>query len=719
MSKPSKAPADGPPDQAGVKSAGPRDGTPAQAPLSRRRRRFRRLLRVLLVAFPFLTLGGAEWVCRLRGHGGYPPVILNVGNDGKRQWYSTYRPGVDTYFYTRLSHTGGVRELHFTTPKPAGTVRIVMLGGSAMQGYPQPKALTNGAFLEAMLNDVWAGERTAQVLNLGATAMASFPAVRFLDDMLGHDPDLVVVMSGNNEFYGAYGVASLHTAGTSPTGMRFMRWMRGLGLKQWLDDLLIKPPSDEKILKQTLMERVAVNQRVPADDPLRDAAEASLRAHLSQIVARCRQRGVPVILCTIPTNERGMAPIGVDDVASIARPKRGRFIELLGALDDAAGAAEAASLLQDAVAVHADHARARFLLARALSSLGRHEEALAHYVAARDLDTMPWRATTAADGAVRQAARDGAILCDMVAAFRDESRNGVIGWELMDDHVHMSLRGQAMFARTVARAMTELTGPARVEPARLDTLPDWRTYAERLGAGVYTDYVAAKRMKTLFEIPFMARANPEALRRCMSRCDELLEGMSEADRKAVDHWRDPGLHVTRNRPITFVVGYYRMADGDYEAAARLFRAARMSVADVSLWRLQLTWYLLKCNRRLHAEPTAEDRRLCREAIEVGELLNRFAGFRDPQAPSYLGRVYNLVGNHQAAVAHLDDAVRYAKGWEGWDVVRALADSLINLGQVDRARLLLNLATKDPDMIDPARRMLAEIDERHPASAPAP
>src|SRR5206468_5174668 len=105
--------------------------------------------------------------------------------------------------------------------------------------------------------------------------------------------------------------------------------------------------------------------------------------------------------------------------------------------------APAARELEAAIALHGLHARSHFLLARALSALGRHPEALAEYARARDLDTMPWRATSAAEDAAREAAREGGILCDMESAFRADSPGGAVAWELMDDHVHFSLRGQA------------------------------------------------------------------------------------------------------------------------------------------------------------------------------------------------------------------------------------------------------------------------------------
>lgn len=515
---------------------------PAGPRISRRRRR---LFAAILFLLPFALLLGVEGICRWRGFGGYPPVILHVGRIGDRDWYSTYRPGVDSFFYTRLSHTGGMRELHFTDPKPAGTVRIALFGGSAMQGYPQPLPLTNGAFLEAMLNDVWGGRRRAEVLNLGATAMASFPAVHFLEAMLDHDLDLVVVMSGNNEFYGAYGVCSLHTSGTSPTGMRLARWARGLGLTQWLAPKLQREPAKEDVEGKTLMERMAVQQQVMPEDALRGAAARNLEANLTRMVELCTERQVPVIICTVPTNERDLAPIGQEPDPPRPEGQRERFKRLLAAAETAGAAVDRVASLREAIGLYSDSARAHYLLAQTLTALGRPEEARPEYVAARDLDTMPWRATSAARKAILAAAAKGAVLCDMEAAFREASPGGAIGWELMDDHVHMSLRGQALFAET--------------------------------------------------------------------------------------------------------------------------------------------------------------------------LLDTMAKLPDPLGPGYLGMIYSRVGRHAEAVALLNDAVRYAKGREGFDIVRALAESLIQVGRPDDARLLLDLSTRDEEMAELSRAMLADLGR---AAAPA-
>lgn len=628
----------------------------------------------LALLLPIVLLGLVELGLRLAGLGGYPPILRSAGSDAGYEWFSTYRPGTDTFFVGTHALTGGMREVQFTRPKPPNTVRIVLLGGSAAQGFPQPLPLTNGSFLAAMLRDAWEGSRGVEVLNLGATAVASFPVLCVLEEVLDQEPDLIVVMSGNNEFYGAYGVSSLHTAGRTPAGMRVMRALRGLALAQAIERLRPAgpPPSGR------LMEQVAVTHRIDPGDGLRRSAAATLRANLSEMVRRCRERSVPVLVCTIPTNERDLAPIGRD----LRVPD----------LEEAAAAlarepARAERLARLVVERHPDHARAHFVLGRALTALDRAGEAASEYVAARDLDRMPWRATSAAREAVLAAVREGGILCDMEAAFRAESPGGAIGGELMDDHVHMTVAGQALFARTIVRAMADLPPPLRVDAAVEESLPDRESYEERLGRSIYTDYVAASRIRSLFEIPFLRENNRERAARADSLCESLRSAMSDVDREALERWKDPALHGATDRPLSWVVGVYRMRSGDYETAAELFRNARETVPTVSLWRLELTWLLLECRQRIASEPEAEDLRLCREAVAIGELLDRLGGGESADVMRYLGLAYHLAGDYPETVRCLERAMALGGAFEDREPVAALADAYARTGRPEDARRL--------------------------------
>jgi hypothetical protein len=553
-----------------------------------------RLAALLLPLFVLLLLEGAA---RLAGYGGDPPLIRRVAEDGDHAWYATNRAGTNAFFRGRATAGGGMRELQFRTPKLPGTVRIVFVGESAIQGFPQPLPLTNGSFLEAMLFDAWHGERRPEVLNLGATAMASYPVTRILDAALAHQPDLVVAMTGNNEYYGAYGVLSLPPFARSPLGLQMVRAVRSLALSQWLEARFRRAPETGG----ALMERLAGGGGVAPESPLRQAAAATLRGNLDAMVARCRRAGVPILLCTSPTNEHDLHPIG----------------ETTGPAADA------------------------FAQARRLEAEGQADAAAAAYRRARDLDPMPWRATSALNDAVRAAAAAGAILCDMEAAFRRASPGGAIGRELLDDHVHFSLRGQALYARTIAEAMTALPGPLHVEPAELERLPGLEDYEAALGHTPYSDYLAATHLKTLFDIPFMRQANEAVARRAADRLDSLRNAMPPADRIALDRWRDPALHGASDRPVEFVVGVYRMEAGDYAGAADLFRVARVSVSLLSLWRLEIDARLVTCSRYLNDAPTDEDMRLLREAQHIGRLLVANGRESSPELTRWLGVVRQL------------------------------------------------------------------------------
>jgi tetratricopeptide (TPR) repeat protein len=657
------------------------------------------------VLLPFVLLALVEGAMRLAGLGGYPPILLDVGSDGGRHWYATHRPGTDTFFDPRSRLTGGMRELHFVTPKPEGTVRIVLLGGSAAQGFPQLLPLTDGELLAAMLRDVWAGRRV-EVLNLAATAVASFPVRCIAEAALAHEPDLLVVMSGNNEFYGAYGVASLHTAGRSATAMRLVRWLRSLAIVQWA--VRLRPDRPEGHGK--LMEQVAAKQRIAPGDPARAAAAASLRADLRDIVRGGRDAGVPVVLCTLPTNERGLAPIGVDAPAPEA--VRDAFdAALAGARERLADDPEAAiRMAREAVRLHGEHAGARFVLGRALAAAGRDAAAAAEYVAARDLDPMPWRATTPLQDAVRAVAKEsGAVLCDVEAAFRVRSPGGATGWELLDDHVHLSLAGQAAFARSLLRTLQEMDGPLRVDPDAVEALPPWEEYARRVGWSVYTNHVAATRIRALLGIPFFRRNNEAAYERADARCREQLASMSELDRRAVERWRDPALHGATDRPLTSVVGVYRMEAGDWAAAAPLFANARLCVPTVSLWRLEANWNLLTCRRHLLEKPTRDDRLLANETVEIGRVLRRFGGAGRPEVERFVGLAENLLGDHAAAAAALETAMAETRGDPEWDVVRTLADSYVQLGRKDDARRVLTAAARREETAAAARELLDALE----------
>lgn len=640
---------------------------------------------VISMLLPLLALLGVEGVTRLCGLGGYPPTVHAAGTDNGRSLIVTDTAGAASYFNAAVTKPGSLNQFAFFSPKPENTVRIVLAGGSAIKGFPQPMGFAPSAFLQAMLSEVWP-DRNVEVINLGTTAVASFPVLDMLTEMLDYEPDLVVVYTGHNEFFGACGVASLHRAGRSPGAIRFGRWYGSLGISQLVSGAwgrLRGRPSNKR-----LMEAVVGERQIPHDSPLREAAAANLYAHVREMIARCHARSVPVLVCTLASNERGLAPIGQCDTSHLATATRDKLDGLLmhGVEALPNEPALAVRLLMEAVALDPNHARAHFRLGQAHEACGAMTEARIHYRKALDLDTMPWRAPSPSIDAIRRAARDGkGVLCDVQQAFRDASPGGCIGWELLDDHVHPSLHGQWLLARTLVKALASFEGPLHVPQDACDALTSFEVCALRLGKNPYDDYTVVEQLCRLFGIPFMRESNPETYARLEAERTGLLAVMPPDIRKLAEEWCEPTTHHTFRIPLSGMVARAIVGQNHFVRAEELFRTARRSVPAYCGTAFEYTYFMLACREQINGALSASDRALARETIDQIALFQRCSDQTSGQPERYMGRLHQLLGEYAKAIPALRQARKKLSGSDALAVDMALIKSYVETGDPDSAR----------------------------------
>lgn len=444
--------------------------------------------RGLALLFAGLLLVVVEGALRLSGYGGFPPLVREIGEVDGRMLHEIDTQSTQSYFFGAVPGRGSARGSNFFEPKGTNTVRIVLAGESAILGIPQPRPLTAGAFLEWGLEKAWPG-KDVEIINLGTTAVASFPVYDLVRQLMPHQPDLLIVYAGNNEFYGSYGVGSSHYAGRHARWMPAARFLQGLAMTQALNDLVMRLRRSS-VPDEILMERMMAREHIPADSPLRARAAANLAHHVNKMIDAGEAAGVPVIICTLAANEKDLAPIGSDEQA----------------VDDAA--------------------MAMYRKARELSAAGEHAKALMVYQDALDADSMPWRPTSQQNDALISVARSRSVmLCDVRGFFRQLSPGGAIGWELMDDHVHFSLAGQYALALSLMRTMTEAPGKLRVPMEAVRSMPDWKIVAAELGANVYEQFNSDWAMSEIFSAGFMARSNPQAKELMFARMREAAGKM--------------------------------------------------------------------------------------------------------------------------------------------------------------------------------------------------
>ncbi len=87
----------------------------------------------------------------------------------------------------------------FLAEKPPGSRRIFVLGGSTVQGRPYSIETSFATWLRLRLQAA-SPETEFEVVNCGGVSYASYRVAKILDEVLGHQPDAIVIYTGHNEF---------------------------------------------------------------------------------------------------------------------------------------------------------------------------------------------------------------------------------------------------------------------------------------------------------------------------------------------------------------------------------------------------------------------------------------------------------------------------------------------------------------------------------------
>ncbi|HXI72849.1 MAG TPA: GDSL-type esterase/lipase family protein [Verrucomicrobiae bacterium] len=599
------------------------------------------LFRALALLSPVALLLLIELVLRLCGFGGYAPFFHKVGPVPGGTLVVTEQAGADSWFFNS-GLAGDTTQYSFLDPKPTNTFRIFIVGESAAKGYPQPRNLASSAFLQAMLQDAWP-ERRVEVINLGTVAVASYPVLGIMTEALEFNPDLIIIHTGHNEFFGAYGVASSSRAGSKPWMLAATRFLHSLAIVQGLEKLL--RPKKQPGLQHTLMESMVGQNYIAPDDWRHAAAANNLHHNVAAMIERCQAHDVPVLICTLPSSENNLAPIGPDPSNSPASEKAG---------------------------IH-------FLNAQTLAAEGKSAEALTEFMKARDLDTMPWRATSAAQEAILRAAHEqGASICDLVTAFRQASPGGAIGWELMDDHVHPTLRGQALMAETFVNSMTNVSAAARARIA------PWEVYARKLGDNPYDRYVVNLNMRTIFNAPFMRANNPEAFQRFDEAVTQFENSVDPEVGTVMREWLNASPSAGGRRPLTSLVARVLLEKGKFAEALELFQSAWQSVPEYTSLHMEYACLVFECKTRLQGDLAAADREAIAREIEQGQVLSQRGLSKSGFTEYYLARLHHLRGEYAEAIPFLNASRRKLSGPDLFAADHALIISYLKTGAADRA-----------------------------------
>jgi tetratricopeptide (TPR) repeat protein len=212
-----------------------------------------------------------------------------------------------------------------------------------------------------------------------------------------------------------------------------------------------------------------LDQQVPANSPLMRQAYANYEVNLRDTIRVAQRAGAKVIVSTVATNLKDCAPFASlhRKAMSPADLRAWSTFVAEGDLNEANSPAQALKRYQEAAAVDGEYAELEFRIARVAMKLGDYKAAKDHFIRARDLDTLRFRADSKINEINRsEAASAGAALVDAEKILSDAAPDGIIGTDQIYEHVHMTPEGnyllaQAMFAEIAPKVAA---GSQRTEP---------------------------------------------------------------------------------------------------------------------------------------------------------------------------------------------------------------------------------------------------------------
>ncbi len=302
----------------------------------------------------------------------------------------------------------------FDKVKKPNAFRVFVLGESAAAGYPY---LPNGSFsryLKQRLSLEYPDSKI-EMINCAMTAINSYAMRDMMPGILKEKPDMIMIYAGNNEYYGALGVGSMESFGTSRTVVNLVIYLEQFRTFQLLRNLIEEVSSMFGKKAQptgTLMSRMARDQYIGLDSKVYWEGIRQFQGNMTDILRMAKKARVPVILGTLACNLKDQYPF-VSINQKRFPPADSVFV-----------------MAENALREHEFHAA---------DSLFRF---------AKDLDALRFRAPSELNVVIDSLGRkfdDPVVNVD--SAFDALSPDGIVGNNLMTDHLHPTLQGYEIIGR--------------------------------------------------------------------------------------------------------------------------------------------------------------------------------------------------------------------------------------------------------------------------------
>ncbi|MDI6779974.1 MAG: GDSL-type esterase/lipase family protein [Bacteroidota bacterium] len=340
------------------------------------------------------------------------------------------------YFYTTKNIPFSIQDIFDKVKKP-GAFRVFILGESSAAGYPYMPVGSFSRYLQRRLEQLYP-DCTIEVVNLSMTAINSYALRDIFPGVLEQQPDLVLIYSGHNEYYGALGIGSMESLGTSRTVVNLTLYLNKFKTIELLRNIIGSVSkaisSEEKGQKDgTLMSRIAKDQYIAFDSDVFQKGLEQYEGNMRDILKMARDYGVPVILGTLANNLKDQPPfISIDN---------GKYPSAYQVFEKAKEELKKRNL-------------------KAADSLFR---------SAKDLDALRFRSSEKMNQLIGKLGKEyGCPVVQIDSAINAVSPDGIVGDNLMTDHLHPTLEGYKLMGKLYFEEMKRMNFLPKCRPIQLN-----------------------------------------------------------------------------------------------------------------------------------------------------------------------------------------------------------------------------------------------------------
>lgn len=334
----------------------------------------------------------------------------------------------------------------FSATKDVNEFRIFCVGGSTVQGRPFSIETAFSKWLELSLSAT-DKSKDWKVVNCGGVSYASYRLAPIVDEILGYEPDLIVVYTGQNEFLEDREYASIRQ--TAPWIARTHERLSASRSYSFLRQQFVSTKNtaaDTDHLPTEVEARLDYQgglDKYEQDDLWKQNVVTHFEHNLQRMVTAAQAKNVPIIMMNPVCNIKDVAPFKSVSDSSLSSQE----IQKLSV-------SERIAKLESLLPNNARNADLHFKLGQAYLLSNNIDQAKTHFLAAKEEDICPLRATEPIYAAIANVQNKFAVpLVDVRDFFESQTSDRLPGHESLVDHVHPTIRGHQQIAGLLLEEM--------------------------------------------------------------------------------------------------------------------------------------------------------------------------------------------------------------------------------------------------------------------------